>query len=341
LFISYAQNFEDVLLWRALGDVKDGFYVDIGAQHPTVDSVSLAFHERGWRGVHVEPDVEWAGRLRECRPGDTVIEAAVGLAKGESSFFEIDGTGFSTCDPGVAAAHRAAGRRVKERRVRMVTLGEVLDGCGAREIHWLKIDVEGFESQVLRGWPPSLARPWVLVVESVLPENRTDTSREWEHILLELGYMPVYYDGLNRYFVATSRSSLARFFDCGPNVFDDFALSGQSSASFCSALNDRVAADHRAYREVLEEQRETLTVYADNLKGAHAAEKAAWDAERASTKEYVNSIFAWGKESEAYAKSLEAERVQLYAAQQAAQQRIATLEEELAKCRMATAKGAP
>lgn len=30
-FISFAQNYEDVMLWRALGQVKDGFYVDVGA----------------------------------------------------------------------------------------------------------------------------------------------------------------------------------------------------------------------------------------------------------------------------------------------------------------------
>jgi|SRR5262245_3315890 len=55
MVISYAQNFEDIILWRALKHVEKGFYIDIGAQDPVVDSVSLAFYEKGWRGVHVEP----------------------------------------------------------------------------------------------------------------------------------------------------------------------------------------------------------------------------------------------------------------------------------------------
>jgi hypothetical protein len=33
-FISYAQNYEDVMLWRALRDVEKGFYVDVGAADP-------------------------------------------------------------------------------------------------------------------------------------------------------------------------------------------------------------------------------------------------------------------------------------------------------------------
>ena len=40
-FVSYAQNFEDVVLWRALGDIVAGCYLDIGAQDPVFDSVSL------------------------------------------------------------------------------------------------------------------------------------------------------------------------------------------------------------------------------------------------------------------------------------------------------------
>ena len=42
-FVSHAQNFEDVMLWRALGDVKQGFYVDVGAADPVDMSVTKAF----------------------------------------------------------------------------------------------------------------------------------------------------------------------------------------------------------------------------------------------------------------------------------------------------------
>lgn len=74
---SYAQNLEDVMLWRALGSVGNGFFIDIGAQHPIKDSVSKIFSEHGWRGIHVEPVPEYANLLREDRPEDIVIQAAV------------------------------------------------------------------------------------------------------------------------------------------------------------------------------------------------------------------------------------------------------------------------
>ena len=85
-FRSYAQNFEDLMLYRALGKVERGFYIDIRAQHPEIDSVSKAFFDRGWRGVHVEPVPHYANLLREARPGEQVIEAVVSDRFGHTTF---------------------------------------------------------------------------------------------------------------------------------------------------------------------------------------------------------------------------------------------------------------
>lgn len=54
-FISYAQNFEDVRLWRALKQFEHGFYIDVGANDPSHDSVTKAFYDHGWHGINVEP----------------------------------------------------------------------------------------------------------------------------------------------------------------------------------------------------------------------------------------------------------------------------------------------
>jgi FkbM family methyltransferase len=141
---SYAQNFEDVMLWRALGQVKEGFYIDVGAQDPVIDSVSLAFYEHGWHGLHVEPVPHYANLLRQQRPGDTVIQAALGDAASIMRFYEIPGTGISTADPAIAARHEQRGFQTVEALVPCMTLASLFESVASREIHWLKIDVEGF-----------------------------------------------------------------------------------------------------------------------------------------------------------------------------------------------------
>ena len=117
--VSYALNFEDVMLWRALGDLPQGFYIDIGAQDPVVDSVSKAFHDRGWRGVHVEPATGYAERLRQERPGDEVRQVAIGRRRGELTLYEVENSGLSTGDPDIASAYRNEGKEVHETVVDM------------------------------------------------------------------------------------------------------------------------------------------------------------------------------------------------------------------------------
>lgn len=230
------------MLWRALKHVKNGFYIDLGAQDPVVDSVSLAFHERGWKGIHVEPTPYYAQMLREQRPSDTVIEAAVSSTADLLTFFEIPGTGISTGDPKIAEQHRERGFATREITVPCVRLSSVFKACGNQVIHWMKVDVEGFEWSALASWGKASARPWIVVVESTLPLTQIESHEQWEPLLLRRGYTPVYFDGLNRYYVSKEKAELRQAFSAPPNVFDDFSVNGTASTSFHHHLKARHTA---------------------------------------------------------------------------------------------------
>jgi FkbM family methyltransferase len=257
--ISYAQNFEDVMLWRALRHVEHGFYIDIGAQDPVVDSVSLAFYEHGWRGVHVEPTPAYAQALRDARPDETVVQAAVGDESALIPFFEIPGTGLSTGDVGFADKHRAAGYAGKRIDVPCIQLSSLLDKYQDRDIHWMKIDVEGMEASVLRSWLPSTVRPWVLVLESTLPLSQELSHGHWEPLVFGLGYQFAYFDGLNRFYVSELRRDLLPHFDFPPNVFDCFSLSGTSSNTFCTNLTSALATAKRESGDLRSVQTELIS----------------------------------------------------------------------------------
>ncbi len=68
MMISYAQNQEDVLLNRVFQGLSDGFYIDVGANDPVVDSVTKLFYDRGWTGINVEPDENCWRRLERSAP---------------------------------------------------------------------------------------------------------------------------------------------------------------------------------------------------------------------------------------------------------------------------------
>jgi FkbM family methyltransferase len=242
-FISYAQNFEDVVLWRALKDVRDGFYIDIGAQDPERDSISLAFYEHGWRGVHVEPTSQFATKLRNARPGEIVEQVAVGPRSSHIRFFEFPDSGLSTADFQIAEAHRQRGYVCKETLSPTISMDELLDRYSDREIHWLKIDVEGFEQQVLNSWISSEARPWIIVVESTLPLTQTEVHHNWESLVLAKGYKFAYFDGLNRFYVSEKHSFLSPKIGLSPNIFDQFVIT--ESHSLASLLTSRAEEARR------------------------------------------------------------------------------------------------
>ena len=54
-FTTYSQFLEDYILFYIFYDVKNGFYIDVGANDPNHFSVTKAFYLRGWHGINIEP----------------------------------------------------------------------------------------------------------------------------------------------------------------------------------------------------------------------------------------------------------------------------------------------
>lgn len=219
---SYAQNFEDVMLWRALGHIEKGFYIDIGAQHPVADSVSKAFYERGWRGIHVEATQAYADLLRQDRPDETVIQAAVSDRHGTLTFYEIPETGLSTGDPAIAEMHRLKGFAVRQTLVPTITLADAVATAGNREIHWLKIDVEGMEEIVLQSTKQVENNPWIVIVECTAPMSIKCVHSSWENMLISSSYIFKYFDGINRFYEHKRSPIYNKINWFPPNTFDNF-----------------------------------------------------------------------------------------------------------------------
>ena len=229
-FISYAQNYEDVVLWRALHDVEGGFYVDAGAADPTEDSVTKAFYERGWSGINVEPTEPYFTALQSERQRDVNLRVLVGARAGVRTLRVIEGTGLSTLNRELAAQHVSAGFESRELVVPELTLNQILELRAGLPIHFLKIDVEGAEADVLSGIDLNAFRPWIIVVEATepllvgatAPLSPKVTRHLWEHLLLNSSYEFVYFDGLNCFYVASEQAHLKEKLAIPPNVFDDF-----------------------------------------------------------------------------------------------------------------------
>ncbi|MBL6079101.1 FkbM family methyltransferase [Belnapia sp. T18] len=207
IFVSHAQNGEDVVLRRAFRDLTGpGFYVDIGACHPTEDSVTLHFYEQGWRGINVEPDEVLHAALAEARPRDANICAAIGRTRGRATFQPTGIRGHGTLDPGLA---RIRAGQAEGAQVPVFTLPDIIDCYGPEdgEVAFLKVDVEGWETEVLASADWDRHRPRVVLVEAVDDTGRP-THEAWEPALLAHRYRFALFDGLNRFYVREEDAAL-------------------------------------------------------------------------------------------------------------------------------------
>lgn len=275
-FISYAQNAEDVVLWRALRHIPQGRYVEVGANDPLEASITRAFYERGWAGVEVEPVKEFADAFRAARPRDIVVEAAIADTDDESvTMFVVDGTGLSTLDAAIAERHAKNGWDVREQAVPVRRLDDVLDEhlSGDDEVHFMVVDAEGSEATVLASIDLRRRRPWVLVIEATAPATTEPTHDQWEGKVVAAGYTLCLFDGLSRFYVADEHAADLRDALSTPtNPLDDFL------PHRVQQLQSEVSAAQAELQRVLVERDEAVAEQAQlrHLRDELIAELVRW-----------------------------------------------------------------
>ena len=222
---SYAQNNEDIMIWRALKHIKKGFYIDVGANHSESDSVTKLFYDQGWSGINLEPVSEYYEELKENRPRDINIQCVAGSENGVVDIWIPDVRGWATCNQEVIKKYISEGYGGNNYSVHVNLLRDICDKHAATDIHFLKIDVEGEEKSVIEGMDFFTYRPWVLVIEAVLPNTQIEIHDKWEKMVLSANYLFAYQDGVNRFYVAEEHPELLPAFKYPPNVLDNFLRS--------------------------------------------------------------------------------------------------------------------
>jgi FkbM family methyltransferase len=248
-FVSYAQAREDVVLVRSLRSIvpEDGFYIDVGAFHPHLDSVTKAFYDVGWSGINVEPSPKLMLPFLDERPRDINLNMALSSTPGELTFFHQQSGQLGTLEA------RYADESWNKTAVPVTTLTIICEEHAPRDIHFLKIDVEGHERNVLEGMDFSRFRPWIMIIEAVVPNTHVPTHHEWENIVLRAGYRFVLADAINRFYLANEHLYLQPNFTL---VADNF-LQYRERWNFEAAHNRNVE---------LEQQLSTLRLENDQLR---------------------------------------------------------------------------
>ena len=251
--ITYAQNGEDVRLWKALKDEPERFYIDIGAGHPVENSVTKLFSGLGWHGVNVEPGPNFE-LLEFDRIADVNIRAAITARDGVAPFYVTQPyPDLSSLFREAFAAdvdHVESFDVVEIPTLRLDTLAERY--LGDEPVGFLKIDVEGGERDALASADWSSLRPVVVVVESITPVSYEESFGTWESLVLDAGYVFAHDDGINRFYGRSDRPEVIRRLALPISAIDGFI-------AWPLVLARQEVAESRASLHVTQHQLSTAT----------------------------------------------------------------------------------
>ncbi len=162
---------EQALVRDFFGGDNAGYFVEVGANHPTEGSQTWHLEQAGWSGVLVEPQPDLAAFLVTSRKARVFAVACSSPENaGQSLPLHVDGPRSALdrdrMSPGAQAAYVIV--------VPSRTLDSVLEEAEApAPIDLLSVDVEGHEVEVLSGFDFDRWQPLLILVEDHVNNLRT------------------------------------------------------------------------------------------------------------------------------------------------------------------------
>ncbi len=209
--VSYAQNREDLILAGFFDDNEKGFYVDVGANEPTHESVTKYFYDKGWSGINIEPIPVLFEKLKDFRKRDINLQLGIGVKESTATLhYYPHGDGLSTLSDEMANEYKKHTsdftKDAEEISIKVVPLKTVLtEHVGNKTIAFMKIDVEGMEHDVLLSNDWKKFRPEVICIEA------NHIQSDWQKLLRDEGYTSVFFDGLNEYYTDNTTDRAKKF----------------------------------------------------------------------------------------------------------------------------------
>ena len=184
---SYSQGSMDLILNHIFKDKKDGFYIDVGCQHPIKNNNTYLLFKKGWTGINIDLDNINIDLFNFFRPKDNNINSAVSNnVEKVKLFYYHQKSPINTLDEKISLKQQA--KIEKKIDIQTNTLENILGNYSIKSIDLLTIDVEGFELKVLKGLNFDKYKPRVIIVEFLdleankweIPYNNLDNVLESE-----------------------------------------------------------------------------------------------------------------------------------------------------------------
>ena len=177
-----------ILKWK-----KNGFFIEAGANDGIRQSNTYYFEKvLRWNGLLVEPIPGQAEKCRKNRSNSKVVNAALVRHDYPSETVRIEMADLMSVvndgniEPALVESHVARGREVQHLEqqnsinIKATTLTKLLNDLKVRHVDFFSLDVEGYETEVLRGIDFS-----TITFDFIFVETRIENEEEIDSILTQ------------------------------------------------------------------------------------------------------------------------------------------------------------
>ena len=163
--ISYSLNAVDLIVDYIFKNKNDGFYLDVGSQHPISNNNTYLLFKRGWRGINIDLDKKNIDLFNTARPNDINLNLAISSSITEKKlYFYHDKSPINTLEKVASDFQKAAVKEIKT--IKTTTLDITLQNIKLNNnIDYMNLDVEGHEMNILNSFDISRYKPSIISVE--------------------------------------------------------------------------------------------------------------------------------------------------------------------------------
>jgi len=154
---------DEARLVRAFFGAAPGYFVDVGANDPQLDSQSWHLEQAGWDGILIEPQPDLAARLRQTRKAKVFAVACSAPANAGKAMPLFVAGPHSSLNENLVDPTCQADSVIT---VPVRTLDQILiEALAPASIDFLSIDVEGHTQEVLDGLDLARWHPRLILIE--------------------------------------------------------------------------------------------------------------------------------------------------------------------------------
>jgi len=197
--LSFSEFGEDVLIQTLSNYRRSGFLVDVGSNHPTVNSTTFALYLKGWTGLNADGNGSLIEKAKRIRKKDISVTALISNEAREVEYIKFSNDKLNSINSAIVKDWNESLVTEREKRTTR-TLTQVLEEYipEGRAIDLLSIDVEAHDYEALTSLDLRFFPVELVVVE--MHDYQFNDHHPILNYLESKGYQLVHFSGNNGFF---------------------------------------------------------------------------------------------------------------------------------------------